>query len=506
VFLAGHAMVPDAQGATRYVGKSSCGGAGTSASPYCTIQQGLNSLKAGDTLLIRAGTYKEQLKLKTSGTAAQPIVIQAAPGAKPVIDGSGESFWEEGLIHIDGKDHVTLRGLTVRSSPYYCIQISGASGVTIDKLVVDTCEHGGIVFDQGCDNAKVLSSEVKGTDKCGKSCGTHEAITFSETNNFVAAGNYLHHGVKEGIDAKDGSSNGLIYNNTVANMGQVGIYLNHCTKVKVYKNRVHDNGASAFQIAVGDLAMNAHVTANNEIYQNEAWNNAYCGIEFWSAGSGRMDNNKIYNNVFYNNSHYGVQLTDSDSKVYGNIFRNNIIVGNKLGGVTGDADSANTISHNLFHNTGASAGTNKVTGDPAFVNAAGGDFHLKAGSPAINAGYDMGLPKVGQQDIGAHEFGWTPPKLDAGPPQPDQGGITPMNDQGLTPRPDGPPLASDSDGGAAGGDLTGGCSCEVRAARDGWAVLLLTLALTGLGRLRPRHRHRRRHRRHRRRRSGPGGC
>ncbi len=63
VFLASHAMVPDAQGATRYVGKSSCGGAGTSASPYCTIQQGLNSLKAGDTLLVRAGTYKEQLKL-----------------------------------------------------------------------------------------------------------------------------------------------------------------------------------------------------------------------------------------------------------------------------------------------------------------------------------------------------------------------------------------------------------------------------------------------------------
>ena len=140
--------------------------------------------------------------------------------------------------------------------------------------------------------------------------------------------------------------------------------------------------------------MNTHKTDNNEIYQNEAWGNAYCGIEFWGEGSGSMANNKIYNNVLHDNGHYGIQLSDDSSQAYGNIVRNNIISQNSLGGITGDATSANTITHNLFFQTGETAGSNKVSGDPMFANAAKGDFSLMPGSAAIDKGFDMGLPKV----------------------------------------------------------------------------------------------------------------
>ena len=66
------------------------------------------------------------------------------------------------------------------------------------------------------------------------------------------------------------------------------------------------------------------------------------------------------------------------------------------------------------------AGTNgNINGDPLFVNAPGGDYHLTAGSPAINAGttigapsYDLdGAPRDAQPDIGAFEFGATPRPL-----------------------------------------------------------------------------------------------
>jgi hypothetical protein len=66
------------------------------------------------------------------------------------------------------------------------------------------------------------------------------------------------------------------------------------------------------------------------------------------------------------------------------------------------------------------AGTNgNINDDPLFVNAPGGDYHLTAGSPAINAGTTIGAPSYdlegalrdAQPDIGAFEFGAVPRPL-----------------------------------------------------------------------------------------------
>ena len=55
--------------------------------------------------------------------------------------------------------------------------------------------------------------------------------------------------------------------------------------------------------------------------------------------------------------------------------------------------------------------SNNFEGDPLFVDAANGDFHLREGSAAINAGINVGLTKdydgnsiVGLPDIGAFEY------------------------------------------------------------------------------------------------------
>ncbi|MGE5293217.1 MAG: right-handed parallel beta-helix repeat-containing protein [Solirubrobacterales bacterium] len=75
---------PSAWGGTYYVDgdnpQARDGNAGTEAQPWKTISRGTSVLQPGDALLVKAGTYREMVVLTRSGTAAQPITIQACPG------------------------------------------------------------------------------------------------------------------------------------------------------------------------------------------------------------------------------------------------------------------------------------------------------------------------------------------------------------------------------------------------------------------------------------------
>ena len=53
---------------------------GTESQPFKTIGKATPLLQAGDTLLIRAGVYRESVTLSKSGTASNPITIMAYPG------------------------------------------------------------------------------------------------------------------------------------------------------------------------------------------------------------------------------------------------------------------------------------------------------------------------------------------------------------------------------------------------------------------------------------------
>jgi len=56
--------------------------------PWQTIDYGASQLSAGDTLLVRGGTYREEIGISVSGTAENRITIKNYPDETPIIDGS----------------------------------------------------------------------------------------------------------------------------------------------------------------------------------------------------------------------------------------------------------------------------------------------------------------------------------------------------------------------------------------------------------------------------------
>lgn len=61
---------------------------GTFTQPFKSIQAGANQAQAGDTILVKAGIYREEVKPPRSGTKEKPITYLAAHGENVSIRGS----------------------------------------------------------------------------------------------------------------------------------------------------------------------------------------------------------------------------------------------------------------------------------------------------------------------------------------------------------------------------------------------------------------------------------
>lgn len=128
---------------------------------------------------------------------------------------------------------------------------------------------------------------------------------------------------------------------------------------------------------------------------------------------------RIENNVFADTSHsdYAIGFWNGSPRASDFIYRNNILYIPNFTRVSNSADF--THENNLFYlggkmNIGINPGPGDKIGDPLFQNIPGKDFHLKAGSPAIDAGVNLGytrdfdnfiVPKGSAPDIGAFEYG-----------------------------------------------------------------------------------------------------
>lgn len=85
---------------------STAAGDGSIDRPFNELAVALQSLEAGQTLIVHGGTYTEQIKLNDLGvgTADEPIVVRAADGEVPLV---------VGLLWLSGLEHWMIEGINV---------------------------------------------------------------------------------------------------------------------------------------------------------------------------------------------------------------------------------------------------------------------------------------------------------------------------------------------------------------------------------------------------------
>ena len=139
---------------------------GTLDEPWLTIQHAATNLAAGDTVLIREGTYHESVYIGQGGSEGNPITFSAYPNETTVIDGTGVTESQNGLIIT--QSYITLNGLEICNWEDNAVWVEQAGYLKIsDCEIHDVCY--GIGFADGshhfeCNRVTVHHFDLYGFD------------------------------------------------------------------------------------------------------------------------------------------------------------------------------------------------------------------------------------------------------------------------------------------------------------------------------------------------------
>jgi len=383
---------------------------GTQASPFRTIQKGVNTAQAGDTVLVRGGTYNEAVNVNRGG-----ITIANYPNETPVLDGQnsrGTGF------NFGGAPNVTIKGFTVRNFN----------------------EHGVYNANSSAHNLRVEKSTFR---NIGNSTN-HDAIAVRYNNNFVLADSLIEDIGGRGFNGWRAGNNYQFIRNTIRHTRADGIYIS-------------PTSPSTSTIFDGNHIYNIGIARNGskwifgsdhvDLIQAQPDPGDHSGLVMRNNKFGRVDMHQVitknYRNAqFYNNVWYG-GFTDTyqghslrmenmtGALIYNNTFAQ--IPSGRAAFVLGTSNSSARAHNNIVQggsgqlkegNGSITSQSHNFIGNPGFVNPGAGDFHLASNATgAIDKGTNspsgISLPSTdhngkarivnGTVDIGAYEYGSTTP-------------------------------------------------------------------------------------------------
>ncbi len=339
---------------TYYVSTSgSDGNNGLSAtSPFRTIGKAVQVAQPGTMILVRRGTYREQVTLSRSGRSGAPITLRSHPGERAIIDGAGIN---RDAVRITGS-HIVFRNFTVQNSGLRGVLISGSSHVTLRSITSRNNGHVGIMFYNSRDSRLLKCRSYGNYDRATR--GNHaDGVQALSSQRITISKCSAYNNSDDGFDAW--GSTDVVIENSVA-----------------YRNGYDQGDGNGFKFS---QLSNGRTTVRHSI----AYENKVRGFD-GNSGSGHV----VLNNTSYRNGWGGFV----DFYGSGYTVRNNLSFG----------EQATNFRTGQSHNSWQLGVSN-----PHFTstNSSAANFlGLTSSSPAIEKGINVNLPYNGRApDLGALE-------------------------------------------------------------------------------------------------------
>lgn len=383
-----------AQAATLYRDTVACTGnysitnrtcTGSDGNSYTTNATAIAAMSAGDTILVRSGTYDDRVSfVSRTGSPSTVRTFKAYPGETVTFRSTTTSSY--GLL-VSSSSYVTIENIIIDgvlsiSTLSNRIEGSSTSNITINNVTFKNWIDGNGLYITAASNVTISGGAFQDN-------GDYTSCTTGK----LQYGVYVHDGTNITIEKTVISGN--------AN-GGAHFYPGPITDLTFRKNDVHGNSRCS-AVTIGGVIAASDSTGGNmsgvRIYSNVIYGNPAVttqgnggGIRIYATGGRSVTGTEIYRNTIYNHqansgTAYGINIQAGAS---GTLIKNNHVIGNQSGQI---ADAG----------TGTVSSGNRATGALTDCTVSTTNFTQKSGSSCIDAGVDDGLPANGSPDVGAFE-------------------------------------------------------------------------------------------------------